>query len=268
MSYVYHVLCEYGKGWIQGCLRKMEAKKMNKMRTRVLLAFIIISVMLTAVPIYAASVKLNKTAVSVYVGNTKTIKVQGTNKKVSWSSTNKSIATVSKKGVVKGIKAGKAIIKAKVGGKTYKCTVTVKNTVELSGYKGKKISSVKKAFPKWKGYKWHFMEHWTDNAGGARFLAPNTDYECSDNHRVTIINLQPDASKKYTICGMQIGLSKAKMLAKAKEKGWKIAVINPSNIIRSSGEEIIQFKSRQGWYLEVDLKDGKTWMITYSKDNS
>ena len=41
--------------------------------------------------------------------------------------TYKSVATVTKKGKVKGIKAGKATIMARVAGKKLKCMVTVKN---------------------------------------------------------------------------------------------------------------------------------------------
>ncbi len=48
--------------------------------------------------------------------------------KVTWKSTNKKIATVTKKGVVRALAAGKATIKATVGSKTLKCKIKVKNT--------------------------------------------------------------------------------------------------------------------------------------------
>ena len=54
------------------------------------------------------------------------LKVKGTKKKIKWSSKKKSIATVTKKGVVKGRKAGKTTIVAKVGKKKYSCKVIVK----------------------------------------------------------------------------------------------------------------------------------------------
>ena len=47
-------------------------------------------------------------------------------KKGKWTSSKKKVASVSK-GVVKGVKAGKATIKVKVGSKTLKCQVTVVN---------------------------------------------------------------------------------------------------------------------------------------------
>ena len=96
----------------------------------------------------AKKVKLNKTKATIYVGKTVTLKatsndtaktvtyttsnkavtlkLKNNKAKVKWSSSNKKIATVSKKGKVKGKKAGKATITAKVGKKKYKCKITVK----------------------------------------------------------------------------------------------------------------------------------------------
>ena len=73
----------------------------------------------------AASVKLNKTKIVIAVGQTYALKLRGTNKTVKWSTSSKKVATVTKKGVVKGVRKGTATITAKVGKKTYKCRVTV-----------------------------------------------------------------------------------------------------------------------------------------------
>lgn len=72
-----------------------------------------------------AAVKINKKSLSIKVGKTYKLKVKGTKKKVKWSSSNKKVVTVSSKGVVKGKKAGKATVTAKVGKKKYKCKVKV-----------------------------------------------------------------------------------------------------------------------------------------------
>jgi hypothetical protein len=78
----------------------------------------------------AKKVKISKTKATITAGKTLTLKVSGTKAKVKWSSSNKKVATVTSKGKVKGIKAGKATIKAtyKVNkkNKTLKCVVTVK----------------------------------------------------------------------------------------------------------------------------------------------
>ncbi len=49
--------------------------------------------------------------------------------RITWSTSNKAVATVSSKGVIRGVKKGTATITAKAGGKTYKCTVKVLNPV-------------------------------------------------------------------------------------------------------------------------------------------
>ena len=72
-------------------------------------------------------IKLNVTSKTLYKGNTYTLKVTGTSKKVTWSSNDKSVATVSSTGKVTAKKAGTATISAKVDGKTLKCKITVKN---------------------------------------------------------------------------------------------------------------------------------------------
>lgn len=74
----------------------------------------------------AASVKISKKKLTLTVGKSHTLKIKGTKNKVKWKSSAKKVATVSKKGKVKAIKAGKATITAKVKSKTFRCKVTVK----------------------------------------------------------------------------------------------------------------------------------------------
>ncbi len=74
----------------------------------------------------AATIKINKTKLSLQVGKTYQLKITGTTKKVTWSSSKKSIATVTSKGLVTAKKAGTSKITAKVANKSYTCTVTVK----------------------------------------------------------------------------------------------------------------------------------------------
>lgn len=72
-----------------------------------------------------ADVSINKEVIYVAKGKTAKLRITGTTKKASWTSSNKEIATVTSKGVVKGIEKGTVIITAKVGTKTYKCKVYV-----------------------------------------------------------------------------------------------------------------------------------------------
>ena len=74
-----------------------------------------------------ASLKLAKTAATVKKGKTTTIKVSAVpTGKVTYTSRNKKVATVTSKGVVKGVKKGTATITVKCNGMTAKFKVTVK----------------------------------------------------------------------------------------------------------------------------------------------
>ncbi len=79
----------------------------------------------------ALSVSLNKTSASVKVGKTIRLKAVmnpgNSSDQLKWTSSNKRVATVSRSGVVKGIKKGSATITVKTeNGKTAKCKIIVK----------------------------------------------------------------------------------------------------------------------------------------------
>lgn len=75
------------------------------------------------------TVTLDKIAAAVYTGKTTTLKATTNDSDaiVTFKSGNTKVATVSSKGVVKGVKAGTAVITAKVGNATATCKVVVKN---------------------------------------------------------------------------------------------------------------------------------------------
>lgn len=75
-------------------------------------------------------VKLNITQKTIRKGKTVTLKatvspMEAANKNVTWISSNKKIATVSSKGVVKGVKNGKVTIICKTADGTYKATAKI-----------------------------------------------------------------------------------------------------------------------------------------------
>lgn len=115
-------------------------KQMKKLLTFVL-AFAMIITIYQPSAAYAATPKtrLNAKTMTLQVGQKKTLKVKNAGKKakLKWSSNKKSIATVSKKGVVKAVKAGNAVVTCKVttkNGKTTKltCKVAVKKTAKVT----------------------------------------------------------------------------------------------------------------------------------------
>ena len=131
--------------------------KVRKKKNYILL--ILIFVLLGSCIIEAAvSIRLNCQTVTITEGKSYQLKVKGTKKKVKWSSSNKKVSTVSQKGLIKGKKAGRAVITAKIDGKKYSCKVTVKkvsirlNKSRLTLYKGNssylKLNGTKQK-PKW-----------------------------------------------------------------------------------------------------------------------
>lgn len=102
--------------------------------------------------IKAKSVKLNKSKISIQRGNSyrlkATINPKNTTDKITWTSSNKKVATVSSKGVVKGIKKGTVTITAKINGKkaTCKVTITKRKTKSIKLSKSKAIIISGKTF--------------------------------------------------------------------------------------------------------------------------
>lgn len=71
--------------------------------------------------------KINKTKLTLTVGEDYDLTIVGTTQKVVWKSNNSLIATVSKTGNVKALKVGNTIITATVGKSKYNCKLTIKD---------------------------------------------------------------------------------------------------------------------------------------------
>lgn len=121
-------------------------KRVKKLLTVVALSFSMLATSVVAQSIVgtqeiaqAASIKLNKKAISLDVGKTQKLKVTGTKAKVKWSSTNARVAKVRKSGIVTAVSSGTATIKAKVGKKVMYCKVTVKEKINRLAYEDSNI---------------------------------------------------------------------------------------------------------------------------------
>ena len=76
----------------------------------------------------STAIGFNYTEKTIYAGKSFQLVLNNAPKKIKWwASADESIATVSKKGVVKGVSAGKVKIKAKCNDIKYTCVVTVKD---------------------------------------------------------------------------------------------------------------------------------------------
>ena len=108
------------------------SKQLKKMLSLILAVAVTITLFMPQTEVYAkakaAKVTISKKKLSLEVGQSANLKVkQGkkdVTKKAKWSTGNKKVATV-KKGKIKAVAAGKAVITAKVGKKKVKCQVTV-----------------------------------------------------------------------------------------------------------------------------------------------
>jgi hypothetical protein len=129
MDFKRHICAENG-----GLLMK----KFNK----ILCTMLVLSMLVTLLPATAKAAtkpKLNKTKVTLCVGQTAKLKVTNSDSTVTWKSSDPSVATVTSSGKVKGKKSGgTCTITATVGKKSVKCKVTVRKhswkTVDETGH--------------------------------------------------------------------------------------------------------------------------------------
>ena len=110
-----------------------EESGVRRLSKSFMLAILVLALFFPVMDAQAAA--LNKKTATICVTGTVKLKVTGTKKKVVWKSSNKKVATVSSTGKVTGKKKGTATITAKVGGKSYKCKVTVKAPVKINSSK-------------------------------------------------------------------------------------------------------------------------------------
>lgn len=109
---------------------------MKRLSSIVLVLLLIVA----ALPICSSAgaapyVKLGRTAVTLGVGETYTLKISASTKSYTCSSSNRSVATVSKEGKITAKAVGKATVTVKVSGVSAKCVVTVKeapNDIKLN----------------------------------------------------------------------------------------------------------------------------------------
>ncbi len=98
--------------------------------TKKYLPFLLFLLIVVLFPVSAnaksAKTKLNKTKLTLTVGESATLQLKNNSKKVKWSSSNEKVAKVSSKGKVTAKKVGRATVTAKAAGKVYRCSITVK----------------------------------------------------------------------------------------------------------------------------------------------
>lgn len=186
------------------------------------------------------TVTLDKAA-TVYTGKTKALKATTNDSDaiVTFKSGNTKVATVSSKGVVKGVKAGTAVITAKVGNATATCKVTVKaSTIKFAKasvtiYKGKTATVKATATP-----------------------SATVNYT-SSNTKVATVN-----SKTGVVKGIKAGTVTITAKAGTLKTTCKVVIKNPAFSLVKSSATI-----KKGKTTTIRSKVAPAGKITYTSSN-
>ena len=188
-----------------------------------------------------ATVAFDKTSAAVYTGKTTTLKAttNDSDATVTFESGNTKVATVSSKGVVKGVKAGTAVITAKVGNATATCKVTVKaSTIKFAKAsvtkKKKKTATVK-----------------------ATATPSATVKYTSSNTKVATVN-----SKTGVVKGIKAGTVMITAKAGALKTTCKVVVKNPAFSLVKSSATI-----KKGKTTTIRSKATPAGKVTYTSSN-
>ncbi len=185
---------------------------MSKAKKRIFSTFLMmLCVCMFSVSAFAASPKINKQKAAVLVGKTITLKISNAGKnKIAWKSSNPKIAAVNRKGLVKGLRAGKAVISARVGKKTLKCNITVKvikaknirlSKTSASVTQGSSITLKAAVYPKNASYRsvvWKSSNKkiaTVNSKGVVKAVSPG---------KVYIMALARDGSRKKAVCTVTV----------------------------------------------------------------
>ena len=187
------------------------------------------------------TVTLDKTAAAVYTGKTTTLKAttNDSDATVTFESGNTKVATVSSKGVVKGVKAGTAVITAKVGNATATCKVTVKASkikfakASVTIYKGKTATVKATATP----------------SATVKYTSSNT--------KVATVN-----SKTGVVKGIKAGTVTITAKAGALKTTCKVVVKNPAFSLVKSSATI-----KKGKTTTIRSKAAPAGKVTYTSSN-
>lgn len=248
-------------------------------------------------PVAVSGVALNKKVATVNVGKKVTVKATVTpanadNKTLAWTSSNTKIATVSN-GVVKGVKAGRAIITAKTtdgSNISATCTVTVKQPVtrislskKATMYTGKKLTLKAKVNPANASNK---ALTWKSSNTKIAKVASNGVVTGVKAGTVKITATAKDGSRKSATCTVtvrqsvsKITLSKTNVVLPKKGSSYNVRVtVAPKNAynknvaVKSANTKVVKVSAstvKSGKTVKITaVKKGKTKVAFTAKDGS
>lgn len=187
------------------------------------------------------TVTLDKTSATVYTGKTVTLKAASndTAKTVTYTTSNKAVATVSSTGVVKGVKAGTAVITANCGNATATCKVTVK---------APSVKFAKKSAVVYKGK--------TATVKATLAGVSSVTYK-SSNTKIATVN-----SKTGTVKGIKAGTVSITATSGKLKATYKLTVKNPTFTLTKSSATIAKGKTTT-----IRSKATPVSTVTYTSSN-
>ena len=187
------------------------------------------------------TVTLDKTSATIYTGKTVTLKATSndTAKTVTYTTSNKAEATVSSTGVVKGVKAGTAVITANCGNATATCKVTVK---------APSVKFAKKSAVLYKGK--------TATVKATLAGVSSVTYK-SSNTKIATVN-----SKTGTVKGIKAGTVTITATSGKLKATYKLTVKNPTFTLTKSSATIAKGKTTT-----IKSKAAPASKVTYISSN-
>ena len=187
------------------------------------------------------TVTLDKTSATIYTGKTVTLKATSndTAKTVTYTTSNKAVATVSSTGVVKGVKAGTAVITANCGNATATCKVTVK---------APSVKFAKKSAVVYKGK--------TATVKATLAGVSSVTYKSSNTKIATV------DSKTGTVKGIKAGTVTITATSGKLKATYKLTVKNPTFTLTKSSATIAKGKTTT-----IKSKAAPASKVTYISSN-
>lgn len=187
------------------------------------------------------TVTLDKTSATVYTGKTASLKTTSNDaaKTVTYTTSNNAVATVSSTGVVKGVKAGTAVITATCGNATATCKVTVK---------APSVKFAKKSAVVYKGK--------TATVKATLAGVSSVTYK-SSNTKIATVN-----SKTGTVKGIKAGTVTITATSGKLKATYKLTVKNPTFTLTKSSATIAKGKTTT-----IRSKATPVSTVTYTSSN-
>ena len=187
------------------------------------------------------TVTLDKTSATVYTGKTASLKTTSNDaaKTVTYTTSNNAVATVSSTGVVKGVKAGTAVITATCGNATATCKVTVK---------APSVKFAKKSAVVYKGK--------TATVKATLAGVSSVTYK-SSNTKIATVN-----SKTGTVKGIKAGTVTITATSGKLKATYKLTVKNPTFTLTKSSATIAKGKTTT-----IKSKAAPASKVTYISSN-